>query len=79
MKKAIALVGTFVLSLALFSNGEAQQNAMRPTPIVEIYGSTPEVVDEGVTGWLVDALDGAARGLTRVAAIDRAGWPFVEP
>jgi hypothetical protein len=36
MKKAIALVGALVLSLALFSNGEAQQNAMKPTPIVEI-------------------------------------------
>jgi hypothetical protein len=32
------MVGTLVLSLALFSNAEAQQNAPMPTPIVEIYG-----------------------------------------
>ena len=31
------MVGTFVLSFALFSNVDAQQNAMRPTPILEIY------------------------------------------
>ena len=37
MRKVIALAGTFVLSLALFSSGEAQQNAMKPTPIVEIF------------------------------------------
>jgi len=35
-------------------------------------GSTPEVVDEGVTGWLVEDMDGAVAALGHVAALDRA-------
>jgi glycosyltransferase involved in cell wall biosynthesis len=44
------------------------------TPVVAYRrGSMAEVVDEGVTGFLVDSLDDAVTAVTRVATIDRAG------
>lgn len=42
------------------------------TPVVAYRnGSTPEVVDEGVTGYLVDTIDGAARAVERVGGLSR--------
>jgi glycosyltransferase involved in cell wall biosynthesis len=44
------------------------------TPVVAYRrGSMPEVVDEGVTGFLVDTVEQAAAAVARIAAIDRAG------
>ncbi|MEV0386743.1 glycosyltransferase family 4 protein [Nonomuraea sp. NPDC050643] len=44
------------------------------TPVVAYRrGSMPEVVDEGVTGFLVDSLDEAVTAVARIATIDRAG------
>ncbi|MFC6080638.1 glycosyltransferase family 4 protein [Sphaerisporangium aureirubrum] len=44
------------------------------TPVVAYRrGSMAEVVDEGVTGFLVDSLDEAVAAVARVATIDRAG------
>jgi glycosyltransferase involved in cell wall biosynthesis len=42
------------------------------TPVVAYRkGSTPEVVDEGVTGYLVDTIDGAARAVERAGGLSR--------
>ena len=44
------------------------------TPVVAFgRGSMPEIVDEGVTGFLVHTVDQAVAAVGRVAAIDRAG------
>ncbi|GAA4513102.1 glycosyltransferase family 4 protein [Nonomuraea ferruginea] len=44
------------------------------TPVVAYRrGSMTEVVDQGVTGFLVDSLDEAVTALTRVTTVDRAG------
>jgi glycosyltransferase involved in cell wall biosynthesis len=44
------------------------------TPVVAYRrGSMPEVVDEGVTGYLVHTVEQAAAAVGRIAAIDRAG------
>ncbi|MGW0802481.1 glycosyltransferase family 4 protein [Nonomuraea sp. NPDC002799] len=44
------------------------------TPVVAYRrGSMAEVVDQGVTGFLVDSLDEAVTALTRITTIDRAG------
>ncbi|MEV4628473.1 glycosyltransferase family 4 protein [Micromonospora sp. NPDC049523] len=44
------------------------------TPVVAYrLGSMPEVVDEGVTGYLVQTVDQAVAAVDRIAAIDRAG------
>jgi glycosyltransferase involved in cell wall biosynthesis len=44
------------------------------TPVVAFgRGSMPEIVDEGVTGLLVDTVEQAVTALDRVEAIDRAG------
>ncbi len=44
------------------------------TPVVAYRrGSMPEVVDEGVTGFLVDTAGQASAAVTRIPAIDRAG------
>jgi glycosyltransferase involved in cell wall biosynthesis len=43
------------------------------TPVVAFRnGSVPEVVDDGVTGAIVDDIDGAVRAVARVAGFDRA-------
>jgi len=34
-------------------------------------GSVPEVVDHGVTGWIVDSIDGAVQAVERAALLDR--------
>jgi glycosyltransferase involved in cell wall biosynthesis len=42
------------------------------TPVVAYRrGSTPEIIDHGVTGFLVDDLDSAVRTVHRVGALDR--------
>lgn len=44
------------------------------TPVVAYRrGSMPEIVDEGVTGFLVHTVEQAAAAVARIAAIDRAG------
>jgi glycosyltransferase involved in cell wall biosynthesis len=44
------------------------------TPVVAYpKGSMPEVIDEGVTGRLVDGVDEAAEAVREIAAIDRGG------
>jgi glycosyltransferase involved in cell wall biosynthesis len=44
------------------------------TPFVAYRrGSMPEVVDEGVTGFVVDSVTGAVAAVARLASIDRAG------
>lgn len=43
------------------------------TPVIAYpRGSMPEVVDEGVTGFLVDGVEAAAAAVPRAAALDRA-------
>jgi glycosyltransferase involved in cell wall biosynthesis len=43
------------------------------TPVVAFRcGSVPEVVDDGVTGFVVDDVDGAAAALARIDALDRS-------
>jgi glycosyltransferase involved in cell wall biosynthesis len=43
------------------------------TPVVAFpYGSAPEVVEDGVTGYLVDDVAAAAAAVARVRALDRA-------
>jgi glycosyltransferase involved in cell wall biosynthesis len=42
------------------------------TPIVAFpRGSVPEVIDEGVTGYMVESVEGAVEALERVSALDR--------
>jgi glycosyltransferase involved in cell wall biosynthesis len=42
------------------------------TPVVAYRkGSMPEVVDDGVTGWVVDSLDEAVAAVARIGEIDR--------
>jgi glycosyltransferase involved in cell wall biosynthesis len=42
------------------------------TPVIAFRrGSVPEVVEEGVTGFVVESVDDAARAVGRLAAIDR--------
>lgn len=44
------------------------------TPVVAYRnGSVPEVVDDGVTGYIVDDLDGAVRACRRVESLSRRG------
>jgi glycosyltransferase involved in cell wall biosynthesis len=44
------------------------------TPVVAFRcGSVPEVVDEGVTGFIVDDCDAAVAAVRRIGSIDRAG------
>ncbi len=44
------------------------------TPVIAFRrGSMPEVVDQGVTGFLVDTIDEAVSAASRIAVIDRAG------
>ena len=43
------------------------------TPVLAFRnGAVAEVVDEGITGYIVDSMDEAARALARVLALDRA-------
>jgi glycosyltransferase involved in cell wall biosynthesis len=43
------------------------------TPVIgRRRGSVPEVVDEGVTGFVVDDVDGALAAIPKAAALDRA-------
>jgi len=42
------------------------------TPVIAYpRGSMPEIVDENVTGFLVDGVDAAATAVSRVAGLDR--------
>jgi glycosyltransferase involved in cell wall biosynthesis len=42
------------------------------TPVIAYRrGSVPEVIDDGVTGFIVDGIEAAARALERVAQLDR--------
>jgi glycosyltransferase involved in cell wall biosynthesis len=42
------------------------------TPVLAFrHGSVPEVIDEGVTGFMVDTMEEAVRALPRVLALDR--------
>jgi glycosyltransferase involved in cell wall biosynthesis len=42
------------------------------TPIIAFRrGSIPEIVDEGVTGFVVDSVDAAAAAIPRAATLDR--------
>src|SRR5258705_12554123 len=42
------------------------------TPIIAYgMGSVPEVIDEGVTGYIVDGIDAAAKAVGRIDALDR--------
>jgi glycosyltransferase involved in cell wall biosynthesis len=42
------------------------------TPVVAYrHGAVPEVIEDGVTGFIVDSLDEAVRATARVAALDR--------
>jgi glycosyltransferase involved in cell wall biosynthesis len=44
------------------------------TPVIAFNrGSMPEVIDEGVTGFLVDGVDAASSAVSTAAALDRAG------
>jgi glycosyltransferase involved in cell wall biosynthesis len=44
------------------------------TPVIAYRsGSVPEVIDEGVTGFIVEDIDGAAAAVGRLGEIDRAG------
>jgi glycosyltransferase involved in cell wall biosynthesis len=44
------------------------------TPVLAFRrGSVPEVVEDGVTGYVVDDVDGAVEAAARIGAIDRAG------
>jgi glycosyltransferase involved in cell wall biosynthesis len=44
------------------------------TPVVAYRrGSMPEVVDEGVTGFLVETAEQASAAVARITTIDRAG------
>jgi glycosyltransferase involved in cell wall biosynthesis len=43
------------------------------TPVIAINrGSMPELIDHGVTGFLVDSVDGAVEAIARIGDIDRA-------
>jgi len=43
------------------------------TPVVAFRrGSVPEVIEEGVTGFIVDSIEEAVRALNRIPALDRA-------
>jgi len=43
------------------------------TPVIACRrGSVPEVIDDGVTGFIVDDLDGAVRAIERVPMLNRA-------
>jgi glycosyltransferase involved in cell wall biosynthesis len=42
------------------------------TPVIAFrWGSVPEIIDDGVTGFVVDSCEGALRALDRVPALDR--------
>jgi glycosyltransferase involved in cell wall biosynthesis len=42
------------------------------TPVIAFHrGSVPEIIEHGVTGFIVDDLDGAARAVAEVARLDR--------
>jgi glycosyltransferase involved in cell wall biosynthesis len=44
------------------------------TPVVAFRkGSVPEVIDEGLTGFVVDSVDRAVAAVPRAAALDRSG------
>jgi glycosyltransferase involved in cell wall biosynthesis len=44
------------------------------TPIIAFRrGSVPEIIDEGLTGFVVDNVDGAVAAILRAAALDRSG------
>jgi glycosyltransferase involved in cell wall biosynthesis len=48
------------------------ESMARGTPVIAWRrGSVPEVVDEGVTGWVVESIDEAVAAIGRTAAIDR--------
>jgi glycosyltransferase involved in cell wall biosynthesis len=43
------------------------------TPVIAYRcGSVPELVEEGVTGFIVDNIDGAVEAVTKAGALDRS-------
>ena len=43
------------------------------TPIIAVRrGSVPEIIDEGLTGFVVDSVERAVAAIPRVAALDRS-------
>jgi glycosyltransferase involved in cell wall biosynthesis len=50
---------------------EAMANS---TPVIAFRrGSVPEIIDEGVTGFVVDSIDTAVATIPRASALDRSG------
>ena len=44
------------------------------TPVIALRrGSVPEIIDEGVTGFVVDSIETALAAVPRAAALDRSG------
>jgi glycosyltransferase involved in cell wall biosynthesis len=44
------------------------------TPVIAFRrGSVPEIIDEGVTGFVVDSIDTAVAAIPRASALDRSG------
>ena len=42
------------------------------TPVIAYrMGSVPEVIDEGITGYIVDSIDAAAKAVGQIDALDR--------
>src|SRR4029079_19169979 len=44
----------------------------RPAVVAFRRGSVPEVLEDGVTGYIVDDVEGAVRALRRIGSFDRA-------
>jgi glycosyltransferase involved in cell wall biosynthesis len=42
------------------------------TPVIAYgHGSVPEVLEDGVTGWIVEGIEGAGQAVDRVASLSR--------
>jgi glycosyltransferase involved in cell wall biosynthesis len=42
------------------------------TPVIAYgMGSVPEIIDDGITGYIVDSVDAAAKAVRRLDALDR--------
>ena len=55
------------------ASAEAEEALASNTPVIASNrGSMPELVDPGVTGFLVDSVDAAVDAIGRIGEIDRA-------